>query len=68
MDDFEKMDAGEKERRLCEELTAHIDRFAGEYDLTYPQILGVLTVIQHGLIRDFFTDADGKDQEGTEDD
>ena len=69
MDDFKEMDICEKELRLHEELMASLDHFMAEHDLTYPQILGVLTIVQQSLVREFLDyDNEGEEPEGNDHD
>ena len=44
------MDGLEKEKRLYDELASLFERFTREYDMTYPQILGVIELIKAELI------------------
>ena len=43
----------EKEKRMYEELATLLVRFTKEYDVTYPQVLGVVELIKADLIEQF---------------
>ena len=65
MDDFKDMDIFEKEKRFHEELNDFVSRFSMEYDLTYPQILGVLSLLKR-QIEDEFMYGDEEENEDRE--
>jgi hypothetical protein len=64
MDNPEEMDIFEKENRLHDELMNTIERFTMEHNLTYAQILGMLTLVKHEMMLEFFAgDCNCEDEE-----
>ncbi len=43
------MDANEQTRRFAEDLDKLVDRYSDEYDVTYAQVVGVLTMKAHSI-------------------
>ena len=55
------IDIRDQEKRLHDELLAVLDHFASEFEMTYPQIIGILSVLKEEMLMEFFTpEGEGK--------
>lgn len=55
------MEALEKEKILYEELESLLIRFTSEYDMTVGQVLGILRIVEHGVIETWKEQCDEDD-------